>query len=284
MIIGSATDTGGIVVTDNITASGSPTLELLTGGAITDPGGFTLDPMNVALMATTGIGTGRSADDDRCHQSRGSAPVTGGIFIDNTGDLTIGYTGDPFQGVTVTGALGDPISLTNAGSIDITTLNGKVVNLGPGIMLVSRRTGSPPGLDDGRIQRPSRHRLRPAQGMCPSARGRDVLIGDPNVVVPWQLANRPFLHLGSVSTASGGIAINAGGDFIVDVIGQCGLPEGRLQRHNRHRRQKHHFASKPAPRTVPGSATAAPARSILTDRRKGGRGEFNVRCRETAPW
>ena len=56
LIIGSATNTGGIVVTDNITASGYTTLELFTGAAITDPGGFTLDPTNLALSAATGIG------------------------------------------------------------------------------------------------------------------------------------------------------------------------------------------------------------------------------------
>ena len=33
--------------------------------------------------------------------------TSGGIFISNTGALTIGFTGDPFQGVNATGATGD---------------------------------------------------------------------------------------------------------------------------------------------------------------------------------
>ena len=139
LTIGSATNTGGIVVTANITASGYPTLELLTGGAITDPGGFTLDPTNLALSAANGIGTSIAPMITAATNLVAQNTATVGIFISNTGALTIGYTGDPFQGVKDTGAAADAISLTNAGSLTITTL-GEIV-VGPGEVTVTTTSG-----------------------------------------------------------------------------------------------------------------------------------------------
>ena len=119
LIIGSAANTGGIVVTADITTeAGYNTLELLTGGgAITDPGGFTIDPSNLALSAATGIGTSAAPMVTAVSNLVALNTTSGGIFIDNTGDLTIGFTGEPFSGVQDTGAATDPITLTlNAGS------------------------------------------------------------------------------------------------------------------------------------------------------------------------
>jgi hypothetical protein len=74
---------------------------------------------NLALQASTGIGT--STDNIITAVSNLVAQTTtGGIFVSNTGDLTVGFSGDPFQGVTVTGTSGD-IVLTDAGSVTVTT-------------------------------------------------------------------------------------------------------------------------------------------------------------------
>ena len=84
LIIGSATNTGGIVVTDNITATANGTLELLTGGAITDPGGFTLDPTNLALSAANGIGTSAAPMVTAATNLVAQNTTSGGIFISNS--------------------------------------------------------------------------------------------------------------------------------------------------------------------------------------------------------
>ena len=46
--------------------------------------------------------------------------TSGGIFVTNTGALTVGFTGDPFHGVDVLAGTGG-IVLTNAGTVTITT-------------------------------------------------------------------------------------------------------------------------------------------------------------------
>ena len=52
--------------------------------------------------------------------------TSGGIFLSNTGALTIGYTGDPFQGVQDSGAATDSIQLTDDSTISVIT-GGEVV-------------------------------------------------------------------------------------------------------------------------------------------------------------
>ena len=68
---------------------------MFTGAAITDPGGFTLDPTNLALSGAAGVGTSAAPMITVVTNLVAQNATSGGIFISNTGDLTIGFTGDP---------------------------------------------------------------------------------------------------------------------------------------------------------------------------------------------
>ena len=127
MIIGSTANTGGIVVTADITASGFTTLELINRRGHHRPVGFTVDPMGTWPCRPRTDRSSDSADDHRRQQPGRAKHRPGGIFISNSdhGTLTIGFTSDPFQGVQDTGAAADAVSVTNAGTIDINLVSGE---------------------------------------------------------------------------------------------------------------------------------------------------------------
>jgi hypothetical protein len=140
LVIGNGSD-GGITVTAPITAAvGFNTLELVSGGAISSKGVGSVQATNLALSAVSGIGTFvplpialKTKAGNLVAQTS-----TGGIEIANTGDLTIGFAGEPFKGVQVTGASGD-IQLNNSsGNVSITR-NGDTIG-GPAKVTVQTFT------------------------------------------------------------------------------------------------------------------------------------------------
>ena len=84
LIIGATANTGSITVTAAASPTNVTTLELFTGGAITDPGGFTLDPPNLALSALSA--SAQPAPMITAVTNLVAVNSTsGGIFINNTG-------------------------------------------------------------------------------------------------------------------------------------------------------------------------------------------------------
>ena len=186
LTIGSSTNTGGIAITNNIDSqTGIPILELLTGGAITDTGGFTLDPTDLALSGTTGIGTSMAPMMTVVSNLVAENTTSGGIFISNTGDLTIGYSGDPFKGIRDTGAATDAIVLTNDGTLDVTdtTTSGSFIGediIAPGDVTVTTTgstsdivTGTPIPIDQG-----DGGSIVSKNAVVSVTAGRDLLLGD----------------------------------------------------------------------------------------------------------
>ncbi|BAS54198.1 GLUG domain-containing protein [Leptolyngbya boryana NIES-2135] len=100
------------------------TVNLVTSGSITDANavGADITAQNAILQATSGIGSASNAIDTAV--SRLEANGSGGMWINNTGNLSIGGI-SPMIGLTITGDL----SLTNAGSVTVSenvTASGNV--------------------------------------------------------------------------------------------------------------------------------------------------------------
>ena len=101
---------------------------------------------------------------------------TGGIFINNSnnpGPLTIGFTGDPVQGVQVTGASGD-IQIVNDNSI-VFNGNGEVVD-GPGSVTLTAN-GASSNILTGGNNASGGPAIQAGAALTLSA-GQDILIGD----------------------------------------------------------------------------------------------------------
>ena len=137
LTIGSAADTGDINITANIASHNYTILELLAGAAITDASANSLGGTDLALSAGSGIGTNSSPVTTAVSNLAAENATSAGIFITNTGDLTIGFAGEPFQGVHDTGA-GDPIQLsTNAGTIFSINGDGESITSNSGPITIS---------------------------------------------------------------------------------------------------------------------------------------------------
>ena len=120
VIIGSTSDTGNINVSASVGTANYNILELLTGAAITDPAASVVTALDLALSAVSGIGTSANPLGTASSGLVAQTTTSGGIFVTNTGALTVGFTGDPFHGVDVLAGTGG-IVLTNAGTVTITT-------------------------------------------------------------------------------------------------------------------------------------------------------------------
>ena len=120
------TSTAGAIV-DSIPPDGDDDTDVIAG--------------NLALSAATGIGAlGTPAQLIVTQVSNLVAnTATGGIFITNTGELTIGYSGDPFTGVRVLGGSG-AIELTNNNTVNITT-SGESITTNNGAITVTTTAG-----------------------------------------------------------------------------------------------------------------------------------------------
>jgi hypothetical protein len=126
---------------------------------------------NLALQASTGIGT--STDNIITAVSNLVAQTsTGGIFLNNAGDLTDGFSGDPFQGVTVTGTSGD-IVLTDAGSVTVTTTGENIQ--GPANVTVTAN-GATANIQTGGSQDAIQNL---GSGTVTLTAGQDIVLGTP---------------------------------------------------------------------------------------------------------
>lgn len=170
--------------------------------------GGTVKAINLSLSSATGIGssgTPLSAQASNLVAMTG----TGGIFISNTGNMAIGFSGEPFAGVRVTGASGD-ISLTNAGSITANRLNDVVK--GPDNISVKAIGAASDVLAGGNngLFSPSGPGTIASTGAGSTVSviaGRDVLVGD---------AAAGLSGVGNVESA-GTIVLTAGRNINVDV-------------------------------------------------------------------
>ena len=100
-----------------------------TNGSVTQTGpGSNLSADNIAISASTGIGVATAPLTTKVSNLEAET-LTGGIFINNTGNLTIGGVSGSLFGVrTLTS--GD-IQITNAGDVSI-TVSGDYVGALPG--------------------------------------------------------------------------------------------------------------------------------------------------------
>ncbi|MDB5307830.1 MAG: repeat protein, partial [Gemmataceae bacterium] len=153
---------------------------------------------NLALSAATGIGTSTIPIRTTVGNLVARTTTSGGIFLSNTGDLTVGFTGDPFQGVTVTGGTGG-IELVNAGSVSVTT--GTEVISGLGSVTVTA-TGAAANIVTGGGNAPA---VASATGIVTLTAGQDLLLGD----------TAGTGSNGDVS-GGGGVVLSAGRDITVD--------------------------------------------------------------------
>ena len=169
-----------------ISASGS-----ISGGVIQAP--------ELGLSGATGIG---SASNPLLTQASSlvAHAGSGGVFVSNTGDLTVGYAGEPFSGVTAESA--SPISITNRGSILLTQSND---NLTTGGFITLRAQGPTADLRTGggftQISGTG------ASNLTIQA-GRDVLVGSSS-------------GQGNV-VATGLVSVTAGRDVVIDDGAQLG--------------------------------------------------------------
>ena len=121
-----------------------------------------------------------------------------------TGGLTIGYTGDPFQGVQDTGAAADAISLTNAGTIDINFGGGEVVR-GPVNVTVTATGATADILTGGDNGFAATAASYPRAALVTFNAGQDILVGDTLTS-----------NFGDIGRCSAGSAVMAGRDVILN--------------------------------------------------------------------
>ena len=201
------------VCVGTITSAGTVSITSTTGAILdcNDPptGTLNITANKLALSAITGIGVSSAsplilpvdAPLETQVSNLEAATVTGGIFIVNTGDLTIGNVTPTLLGVRAN-ASGD-ISITNAGSItinqggneDVVAQNGNITLTANGATANINTGGGDPS--------PLAAIRTVATGNISLTAGQDVHLGDPATV---------FGNVRSI----GDVTINAGRDFIVD--------------------------------------------------------------------
>jgi len=169
-----------------------------------------INATNLSMFATTGVGT--LANPIETNVSAVVAKTaTGGIFINNNAPpttpatLTVGYAGEPFTGVTDTGASGN-ISLTNAGSIDINNGAGDIVKGPVNVTVQANGAGADilTGGNNSGVGGSTTGAVQAGTGTLSLTAGQDILVGD--------VVGGTF---GDVSS-SGSITLLAGGNITVD--------------------------------------------------------------------
>lgn len=129
-----------LAATGTVTLTGSfsaPSVDVLsTSGSIVQSAG-TVTATNLALSAPTGIGTGVAGRISTAVGNLEASTVNGGIYIGNTGDLSIGGVAVGLSGVRV--ATSGAIDILNtSGNVRITT-GGDIVK-GPGNVIIKTVT------------------------------------------------------------------------------------------------------------------------------------------------
>lgn len=177
------TATGGIVAATNIVDSDDDNNATGTG---------------LFLQAGTGIGTVADPIETTITNFE-AGTATGGVFISNTGALSIGGVSAALSGVDVTGASG-AISVAATGSISVITQNEDI--FGPGTITLNAQGASSDLTSSGSNAVSSIQSTGAGAAITLSA-GRDVILGLPN----------PAGYGDTIS--AGSIAITAGRDFIL---------------------------------------------------------------------
>ena len=212
LTIGSAT-AGNISVTAAVDATAGPgvigSLSLTTGGAIVQAGG-SIKASKLALSGATGVGTAAAPVVTTAANLVAAATTSGGIFLSNTGNVTIGYTGDPFQGMKVGGGAGaGDIQFTNQGTINVTNTNEVIQTAGN---ITIQAVGAASDFQTG-----AQSAFNPVRsngtGAVSVHADRDIVLG--NVAGP-----------GSIVTVGGPVSATAGRDLIIDVGSRLSVDAG----------------------------------------------------------
>ena len=181
-----------------------------TTGALAVTGA--LAATDLALSANTGIGTSASPVPTATANLVAKNATSGGIFISNTGDLNIGFSGDPFQGVLDSGAAADPIILKNLGRINVTrnAVANEIISA-PGKVTVTA-TGASADIVTGENLNNLANGNNALKGSIVSVNsdvsltaGRDLLLG--NSAMPSLFGN---------ALAGGNLVLNASRNIVLD--------------------------------------------------------------------
>ena len=170
--------TGTLTLNADLNAGPAVVALTATSGLIVQTSGTVENSTGLSLSANSGIGAGATPLQTRV-SNLVAETSTGGIFINNSnnpGPLTIGFSGDPFQGVQVTGASGE-IQIVNDNSITING-TGEVVN-GPGAVAITANGASSNILTGGinTFNSTTGAAIQAGAALTLSA-GQDVLVGD----------------------------------------------------------------------------------------------------------
>ncbi|HEV8058835.1 MAG TPA: DUF4214 domain-containing protein, partial [Gemmataceae bacterium] len=134
------TDAAAMTVNGTV-STGSGNIILTATDNIAVSGGFTINTTGgLALSAANGIGSSTTPIATEVGNLVALNTTSGGTFVSNTGELTIGFSGDPFQGVEDQGN-DDPIVLDNAGTLNITTSGEAVLANGSGPVTITTTAG-----------------------------------------------------------------------------------------------------------------------------------------------
>lgn len=129
LVIGNAT-AGNVTVSAAVAPANVAQLEIVTGTQIIDSNnaGSDITVTRLGLTAATGIGVGNALDTAVSNLEATTA--TGGIFVNNTGNLSIGGVNSTLKGVRVTGASGGIDLQNTSGNVRITTAGDTVLTPG----------------------------------------------------------------------------------------------------------------------------------------------------------
>jgi hypothetical protein len=193
-------------------AGGSITCSLAPNLAEGEPAGSA----SLALSASSGIGSSGAPLVATVPNLVAQNTASGGIFLSinaaSPGPLTIGFTGDPFQGVIDSGAAGDQIVLTNAGTVNVTTntVANEIVSA-PGNVTVSA-TGAAANLATGESQNGASNQVSALRGSIVSTAGTVSLTAGQDLL----LGNTAGTSLSGHVLAGGNIVLNAGRNIALD--------------------------------------------------------------------
>jgi hypothetical protein len=195
--------------TSSISTPGTVALTATNGLII----GGSLSASNLSFQAATGIGTSSTPMRTTVSGVVAQNTTSGGIFISNTGAVTIGFAGDPVQGLRDTSGASDPIVLTASGTISVNrpVLNEIISTQGP-VTVTSIGTtsdlitGNPANAITGATPPGNIASLNSSVSL---SAGRDLLLGNPGK--------------GDVSSITG-MVLAAGRDITIDAGTEVNVP------------------------------------------------------------
>ena len=180
-----------------------------TGGAITAGTTGPLTASTLSLSAVSGIGANGAAISTAVNGVVGLT-VNGGIFINNMGVLTIGFAGDPFQGVRVTNTGSIVLNCDSTINVTRNAVANEIISA-PGDVMVTA-SGASSDIVTGENQNTFGNPNNALKGTIVStggnvslSAGRDLLIG-----------NNSAANLFGNVLAGGNLALNAARNINID--------------------------------------------------------------------